>query len=240
MGKAKKDMQELEHLKSEFISIAAHKLRTPLSIAKEGIDLIMDEVAGEMNDQQKKLVAAAQENINKLNRTVSDILDMSMIEAGKLVLKKEKIDARDLLQRLALSFKPGMEREGLELKVVPPEGKIDIYADPERILQVFANLIKNAVRFTRKGSIEISIGDKGSEIECSVADTGIGIPEEDLADLFSRFKKLEYAEAAGEKGSGLELSIAKNLVEMHGGVIRAESKTGKGSKFIFTLPKAKE
>ena len=232
-----KRLQELDRLKSDFISTVSHELRTPLAITKEGIGLVLDEIPGKINEKQQKILTTARNNIDRLARIINNLLDMSKIEAGKIGLKKELINIRSLIQQLTFSFEPKVKDKGLELKVNLPKEEIDIYVDADRVMQVFTNLVYNAIKFTKVGFIEVSVRQKDSEVECSVADTGIGISKKDLPEVFSKFRQFGRTADAGEKGTGLGLSIAKGIIDMHGGRIWLESEFGKGTKFTFTLPK---
>jgi len=135
-------------------------------------------------------------------------------------------------------FETKAREKGLEIKVnLPPVGRLNLYIDEDRIIKVFTNLIDNSLKFTEMGNIGISLIDKGKEFEFTVSDTGIGISGEDLPKVFKKFMQFGRVAGNGEKGTGLGLSIAKGLIELHNGSIRVESEPGKGSKFIFTLPK---
>ncbi|MBE3113283.1 MAG: response regulator [Actinobacteria bacterium] len=229
--------KEVDQMKNEFISTVSHELRTPLSIIKEGTDLVLDEIPGKINEKQGKILTIAKNNIDRLARIINDLLDISKIEAGKIELKKEPVNITNLIEQVASSFENGIKGRGLELKVSSPKEEIDVYAEADKIIQVFTNLLGNALKFTEKGYIEISAKELGEEIECVVSDTGRGISKDDLPKVFKKFQQFGRVNGEGEKGTGLGLSIAKEIVEMHNGKIWAESTPGKGSKFIFTLPK---
>lgn len=231
------ERKRLEGIKDEFVSTVSHELRTPLSITKEGISLVLDKIPGDINEKQTKILTTAMNNIDRLARIINELLDISKIESGKLELKKDWIDIKNIIEHIASSFELKVKEKGLRLKLNLPKREIKIYADADKINQVFTNLMANAVRFTQKGFIEISVYEEGNTVECSVADTGIGIAKEDLPNIFSKFQQFGRTVGDGEKGTGLGLSIAKGIVEMHNGQIRAESQSGKGSKFSFTLPR---
>jgi nitrogen-specific signal transduction histidine kinase len=233
-----KRLQELDRLKSDFISTVSHELRTPLSITKEGISLILDRIPGEINEKQEKILNTARGNIDRLARIINSLLDISKIEAGKVELKKELVDITSLIKQVVSSFESKAKEKGLELRAVfNNKERIDLYVDADRIIQVFTNLVGNAMKFTDRGYIEISANEKNNEVECFVSDTGRGISKEDLPKVFSKFQQFGRVAGPGEKGTGLGLSIAKGIVEMHKGRIWVESELGKGSKFTFTLPK---
>ncbi|MBI3332754.1 MAG: HAMP domain-containing histidine kinase, partial [Candidatus Omnitrophica bacterium] len=194
-------------------------------------------VLGPINEKQEKVLRVGRDNINRLSRIINSLLDISKIEAGRVELKREEIELADLVQQVALSFEPLLKEKGLELRVQVPAGGLPVYVDSDKMIQIFTNLVGNAAKFTEKGSITISARDQGSEVECRVSDTGIGIAREDLPRVFNRFQQFARKAGAGERGTGLGLAITKGLVELHGGAIRVESESGKGTAFIFTLPK---
>jgi len=232
--------KEIDRMKTDFVTTVSHELRTPLSITKEGVGLVLDGIPGSINDQQKKILGAASESIDRLSRIINSLLDISRIEEGRLECKREAVDIVSLARRACLSFEPKAKNKGLELKMSLCGDKIDVYADADRIAQVFTNLIGNSVKFTQKGWIEVSVKELEDEVECAVIDTGIGISDKDLPNMFKKFHQFSRTAGAGEKGTGLGLSITKAIVEMHNGRIWVMSKLGSGAKFIFTLPKYSE
>lgn len=237
LEKKNEELKKFDQLKSDFISTVSHELRTPLSITKEGISLVLDRIPGEINEKQSQILGMAKDNIDRLARIIDDMLDISKIEEGGVELRKELIDITSVIKQVVSSFEPVVKKKGLELKVNLPKEGIDIYADADRITQVFTNLMGNAIKFTEEGYIEISAAEKEDEVECFVADTGMGIARYDLPEVFTKFRQFRRVVGPGERGTGLGLSIAKGIVEMHKGKIWCESELGKGTKFILTLPK---
>jgi signal transduction histidine kinase/GGDEF domain-containing protein len=231
------ELKRLDQLKADFISTVSHELRTPLSITKLGINLVLNRTTGEINEKQKEVLSDAKSNIDRLARIIDSLLDVSKIEAGKVELKRELVDLAGLIRRTASSFELSLKEKNLELKINVPEKQIDVFVDPDKLTQVFTNLIGNALKFTDKGYIEISLQEKEKEIECVVVDTGLGIAEEDLHKVFSKFEQFGRLPGPGEKGTGLGLTIAKGIIELHRGKIWVESKLGQGTKFSFILPK---
>ena len=235
--KTEKELKKLDQLKRDFISTVSHELRTPLAITREGIRLILDRIAGEINEKQEKILGTAGSNIDRLARIIDGLLDVSKIEAGKVELKRGWVDIAGLIRQAVFPFELNLKKKNLELKINVPEKQVDAFVDPDKLIQVFTNLIGNALKFTDRGTIEISLQEKEKEIECVVADTGLGISEEDLPKVFGKFEQFGRLPGPGEKGTGLGLSITKGIIELHGGKIRVESKLGQGSKFSFILPK---
>jgi len=234
-------LEKLDQLKSDFVSMVSHELRTPLSITKEGISLVLDGVTGSINPKQGKILTTSKNNIDRLARIINSLLDISKIESGRVELKKKNVDFRGLIKNVFAAFENKAKEKGLELRInLPKEQGPDLYIDEDRIIQVFTNLIGNAIKFTERGHIDVSLAQKDEEVEFTISDTGIGIAAEDLPKVFNKFLQFGRAAGAGEKGTGLGLSIAKGLIELHRGRIWVESGPGKGTKFIFTLPKYHE
>ena len=229
--------KEVDRMKTEFISTVSHELRTPLSITREGISLVLDKIPGKINKKQDKILSIAKGNIDRLARIISSLLDISKIESGKVELKRGLVNIKRLIEQVASSFEPKAKEKGLELKVRLPQEEIEAYAEGDKIIEVFTNLLGNALKFTEKGYIEVSVKELEDEIECTVKDTGIGLAMDDLPKVFGKFQQFGRIDSEGEKGTGLGLSISKGIVEAHHGKIRVESTLGEGSKFIFTLPK---
>lgn len=232
------ELKKLDQLKSDFISTVSHELRTPLSITKEGICLVLDKIPGEINEKQKKILSTSKDNIDRLARIINSLLDISKIEAGKIGLKCESSNLAELINKVILSFEPAARQKGLELRTELGQKEIRLCIDPDKIIQVFTNLIGNSIKFTEKGHIEVKVADLGDKVECVVSDTGIGIAPENLPKVFEKFQQFNREAGPGEKGTGLGLSIVKGIIELHKGTIRVESELGKWTKFTFVIPKA--
>ena len=237
LKRANLDLKKLSELKSEFVSIVSHELRTPLTITREGVSLIIDEVLGDVNEEQKKILNVSRDNVDRLARLINSLLDISKIEAGKIDLRKTSFNIVELANEVSAAFEAKIKEKKIELKTNFSSKKIEIYGDYDKITQILTNLLSNAIRFTEEGSVEIAIKDKEEAVECSVCDTGIGIAKEDLPKVFGKFQQFGRAYGPGEKGTGLGLSIAKKLIEFHEGSIHVESEIGKGTEFSFILPK---
>ncbi|MBU0571492.1 MAG: diguanylate cyclase [Candidatus Omnitrophica bacterium] len=238
LEKKNEELKELDRLKSDFIAIVSHELRTPLATMKVFASIISDEIPGELTKDQREYVDIIKGNIDRLVRLINNLLDISKIESGKVLPRKTLVNMVNLANGIISAFKPEIDAKHIELKALFNTPLPDIYVDPDKMAQVFTNLIGNALKFTKEyGKIIIEIANKKKMIECSIADTGIGVAPENLDKLFIRFQQINRAAGPGARGTGLGLAITKELVEMHNGKIRVESKLGKGSKFIFTLPK---
>jgi len=233
-----KELQKLDKLKSDFVSTVSHELRTPLTITKEGISLILDEITGKINDQQRRYLNIARDNIDRLSRLINDLLDMSKIEAGKIELKKSLVEITNFVKETCARWELEFKKKKQNFTLLKPGSKIFIYLDQDKIERVLNNLISNAVKYSCGGcNIQVELKDEKDFVEISVTDNGKGIAKEDLPKVFSKFYQFGRTEGPGEKGTGLGLAITKELVEMHQGTIEVDSDLGKGSKFTFTLPK---
>ncbi|MCU0651884.1 MAG: PAS domain S-box protein [Candidatus Omnitrophica bacterium] len=228
--------KKLEHLKDEFISTVSHELRTPLSIIKEGVSLVLEGIPGTINEKQGQILGSAKNNIDRLARIINELLDISKIEAGKMEIKRESVNLTDMINSLVSLFSFRAKEKGLQFKVNLPAQGINIYVDADKTTQVLGNLLDNAIKFTKQGSVEISALAKNDFVECIVQDTGVGIAQEDLSKVFDKFQQFGRRDGPGEKGTGLGLSIAKAIIELHGGKMELESKENQGTKFTFTIP----
>ncbi|HNX81738.1 MAG TPA: PAS domain S-box protein [Candidatus Omnitrophota bacterium] len=231
------ERKRLEQLKDEFVSTVSHELRTPLSITKEGISLVLDRIPGALNQKQEHILSTAKDNTERLARIINDLLDISKIESGRVFLRPELIDMVSLVTKTIASLEPMAIEKKLQLVAHFSQRTIEARIDPDRIIQVFNNLIWNSLKFTHKGSITVTVNDAGDHLDCCVADTGIGIEEKDLPNLFEKFIQFGRVEGGGDRGTGLGLAIVKGIIEMHKGTIRIESVAGQGTKVLFSLPK---
>lgn len=231
-------LEELNKLKSEFISAVSHELRTPLAIIKDSIGVIFDGLAGPLSNGQKKLLAKTNSNILRLQAIVAELLDISRIETGRLKLHYSLVNINDLILDSSQFFKKLAQERGIRLEYKLPKNGISIFVDTERVIQVMNNLLGNAIKFTEEGGhIRVEVKTLEDRSRIGVVDTGIGIARQDISKLFNKFMQVSKVTGIDRKGVGLGLSIAKDLVERHGGEIWAESKPGVGSKFYFTVPR---
>jgi two-component system, sensor histidine kinase and response regulator len=239
------ELRKIDSMKSEFVSVASHELRTPLAAIKNAVQLMLSGKTGEVNENQKKFLSMAERNINRLTHILNDLLNLSKIESGKMGLKFENIELKEILEYTASSLRPHADVKSIQIDVQIPESLPAIYGDREKIEQILTNLIGNAVKFTPDGG-KIVISAKppshdqkdgyGKTVAISVKDTGIGIPAEHLDAIFEKFHQVEDSLHRSVSGTGLGLAITKGLVEAQQGKIVVESETGKGSTFTFTLP----
>ena len=238
LKQANKKLRKLDEMKSDFISTVSHELRTPVAIMRQGVSVCLDGVAGGITDKQRDLLGNIMENIDHLDRLVTDLLDISKIESGKVKLRLSAIDIEKVIEKIKTNFYSKATEKGIQFKTELSKKPLTLFADADKIIQIFNNLVGNAIRHTFSGgSITIRVEEKTNMIECCVEDTGIGISRKDMPKLFSKFEQFGRAMDSEHKGTGLGLAIAKGLVEKHGGEIWVESEPGKGTTFYFTLKK---
>ena len=229
--------KEVDRLKSEFISQVSHELRTPLTSIKGYIDNLRDGIAGTLREKQVDYLDRMAKNADHLVRLISDLLDVSQIESGKMTLKLTTLSLRDLIEEVVQNLRPLSDEKPLEIIFEKFNGASRIRGDHDKLVQVITNLLYNAIKFTPpKGRITITLQQDEQFLKTSIQDTGIGIPPEKQSQIFERFYQIEQELSSKEKGTGLGLYIAKNIIEMHKGQIWVTSEVGKGSQFSFNLP----
>lgn len=229
--------KEVDKMKTDFISTVSHEIRTPLTTIREGVSQALDGILGGITEKQKEVFAIVLEDSDRLKRIIDNLLDISKIEAGKVELRKELVDMVGLINGVVSAFSLAAKEKNLQLSARFSKEKIMAYIDKDRIIQVFTNVVGNALKFTGAGYIIVSAQENSEVIECRVADTGKGIAQEDLPRLFSKFQQFGRQHGPGEKGTGLGLSISKGIIELHKGKIRAESSPGRGTAITFSLPR---
>jgi len=213
----------------------AHELRTPLSVIRGKLEGVLDGIYPATPEHLEPIL----DEILLLTRLVEDLHLMALAEAGQLALEKRPLDVGDLLRDAQVNFGPQADDRGVTLALDLPEALPQVIADWRRISQVLGNLLTNALRHTPPGGrVTLSARAIGGAVEVTVADTGVGIPPEDLPYIFERFWRGDKSRSRAGGGSGLGLAIARQLVEMHGGRIGVESTPGQGTRFTFTLPLA--
>lgn len=233
---ANERLKELDNLKSEFVSIASHELRSPMASMKMGISTVAKGLVGELNEEQKMMLGIAEKNMDRLTKLTSDLLDLTKIETNQLDLEMGEYDLVELADDVVTANKPRAENLGLDFKLTFPQGSINVRCDYDRIYRVIQNLLDNALVFTDEGGITVSLEKKGGQASICVEDTGIGIPPEFLSTIFEKFSKAHLETKSEKRGTGLGLAIAKGIVEAHGGEASVTSEIGKGSRFCFIIP----
>ena len=227
-----RSLAQQETLRRNLMADIAHELRTPLTVIRSDLEALLDGVY----EPTPETLASVQEETLLLARLVDDLRALAQAEAGQLRLEKESLDLADLLRGVAAGFELQAKSQGQELNLDLPPDLPPVDADPQRVRQVTANLVSNALRHAPDaGRVVVSAEALPAEVQVSVADDGPGITQEDLDRVFERFWRGARPRA---QGSGLGLTIARELVRAHGGRIWAESELGQGSIFTFTLPRS--
>jgi signal transduction histidine kinase len=244
----------IDQMKTEFIAVASHELRTPMTSIKGSVDLILSGFAGDISAETQELLEIAKKSCDRLIRLINDILDLSKIEAGQIKLRLMPLDLTDAVERSISSVRSLAEMSEVQLRLVRPVELPQVEVDKDRIEQVVTNLLSNAIKFSPpKGEVRVELSvvhdDAASSslsrvpsslspcwVECAVVDCGSGIAEENLERVFGKFQQV--GETRRQGGTGLGLAIAQALVHEHHGKIWVESKLNEGARFIFRLPAA--
>jgi len=255
--RAEEVLRKSDQMKSEIISIVSHELRTPLTSIKNAVDTILTEKAGAINENQRRFLSMASRNINRLAGIINNLLDISKIESGKLKIELKPLDLGAPVDMIIASLASKAEEKSISIHKEIPSDLPQAYGNSDKVEQIFINLINNAIKFTPEGGHvyvsarlvhgsefgvrseekQTAIQNPQSAIEVSVADSGVGIPADELEKIFDRFYQVEKSLTRKIQGIGLGLSIIKGLVEAQGGKIWVESEVDKGTKFTFTLLK---
>lgn len=231
---ANQRLQRLNDQQAAFVSNVAHELRAPLTVFKGALDNLADGLYGPVGPEQVQPVAMCQREVGRLKRLVTDLLDLSRIEAGKLPMVQQSVVVQEVLRASIQLFEVQLKERGLRLTVELAEAPLGVTGDPERLEQVFVNLISNAAKFTPRGGVTVRARRAGEAVRIEVEDTGPGIAAENLERIFDKFERV----GESEEGSGLGLPIARDIIGLHRGRLWAESPPGQGSRFIVELPAA--
>jgi NtrC-family two-component system sensor histidine kinase KinB len=226
-----------DDLKRGVISTVSHQLKTPLTSVRMAIHLLLEEDLGGLTEKQAEVLIAAEEDAERLHRILEDLLDIGRIEAGKAPMDFQPVSPHILALDAAEPFRSACQDCGVSMVVELPDDLPEVWADPTRVSHVFANLFSNALKYTDPGgAITLSAEADEEYVRFSVADTGKGIPERYLQTIFEQFFRIPGQESGS--GAGLGLAIAKEIVEAHGGTIKAESREAEGSTFTFSLKRS--
>ena len=241
--------KELDELKSNFVANVTHELRTPLIATEKSLSLMLSKATGPLTEPQEQFLAIAQRNLKRLGALLNDLLDLSKLEAGRMTLKQMPSSIEKLITESVEGLDAWAKSKSITIAQKIQDNLPPANIDPERIIQVLNNLIGNAIKFTqRNGTINLGavLEVNAAKLTVSVSDTGIGIEKENLTKVFDKFYQIGSPTSGGlergerisvdSSGTGIGLSVAKEIVELHGGKIWAESQKGAGARFTFTLP----
>lgn len=230
-------IKEMDRLKSDFVSMVSHEIRSPMNSLLAQIKIILDGLAGDVTDKQRQILERASGKVNNLVNLVSELLDLSKIEAGMVGREMSDLQIADLLQEQVEFHAAGADQKNITIELDCAQGLPVIQADKQGIEEVLTNLITNAIKYSPEGSsIAVSAQIDGEFISMKVSDTGFGIPEEDLAEVFTRFYRVKDKNTREIHGTGLGLAIVKSIIDTHHGSIRVESKLEHGTTFTVLLP----
>lgn len=227
---------ELDRMKGEFLTMVSHELRSPVSAIEQILGAVL--TSERLDPKERHLLGRAKERARGLIDLINKLLEVSRIEAGMAVQRKEPLKVEEVVRKTVELLSEQARAKGIELSLREDSPLPSVLGDPQGLETVFTNLISNAIKYTpRGGRVEVSLGVEGDYIKVSVSDTGIGIPKEDLPRIFDKFYRVPSAETREVVGTGLGLAIVKGIVEAHLGRIAVESEVGKGSTFTVYLPK---
>ncbi len=243
LAMATRAAQSADRLKSAFLATMSHELRTPLNSIIGFSGILLQELAGPLNTEQKKQLDMVQKSSRRLLSLISDILDLSRIETGELAVARVPFDPTASIDKVVELLRPHAAEKGLMLEVAMPTRPREVTGDARRFEQILHNLIDNAIKFTESGGITLTVEmpegytePSGNALRLTVRDTGIGIQPDDLAHLFQPFHQIDATLTRRHEGSGLGLAISRRLAEMMGGTIAVDSRWGEGTAFTLILP----
>lgn len=229
------ERRAVERMKDEFVATVSHELRTPLTALRGHVELVLEGDAGPVTELQRRFLQVATQSADRLGALINDLLDVAKIEAGRIQLRKELVDLRAVLHDVSATFRMEATRHGLafqeELVELPR-----VVGDRDRLIQVFGNLISNAIKYTPAGAVGVSARPTYGAVEVVVHDTGVGMTAEEQRQLFTKFFRSRDRTGPDPGGTGLGLVIAKGIVEGHGGTLTVESQPGVGTRFRVGLP----
>jgi PAS domain S-box-containing protein len=234
--RAEEELKEVMETKSQFISTVSHELRTPLASMKEAISIVLEEVSGKINKDQKNFLNIAQRNIDRLGRLINEVLDFQKLSANKMKFNMHENDIREVVKDACHTMTLYAEKKRVKLSIKLDDDLPKARFDSDGIMQVLTNLISNAVKFTpENGQVSVSVQHKGEDLVIRVSDTGIGVPKENLPKLFAPFYQVHQS-GLQVKGTGLGLAIVSKIMTVHSGRIEVESEVGQGTTFTVFLP----
>jgi len=240
LEKAYKKLKKVDKAKSEFIAMASHQLRTPLTIVKGLSSMLLEDIYGKLDKKKKEPLEDIFQSNERLIDLVNDLLNISRVDLGKMELTIEEVDIAEMITDITRTLRPRAEAKGLKLEWKAPAKPLLAEVDSIKIRQIVLNIIDNAVKYTVKGKIKVIVKDLGAKVRIVIKDTGEGLTREEKEEIFESFTRGAAGLRFSIQGTGLGLYLAKKYVELHGGKIWAESDgEGKGSSFYVELSKKK-
>ena len=235
LQEANAQLIQLDQMKTQFVSQASHDLRTPLTAIKGSLDNLLMGIAGALNEKQKKVMTRATTSVDRLANLINDVLDLNRIETGRVILEKSDIPFKTLVENIINENHPAAELKHISLNADLGD-EINLHIDGGKIERVVGELISNAIKYTPDGGVvDVCLDSEGDKVSLSVKDSGIGMTAEECSKIWERFYRTSASQKFA-KGSGLGLSIAKELVELHGGTLTVKSTQGEGAKFTLVIP----
>lgn len=229
-------LKEASELKSRFLSYMSHEFRTPIGSVRSVVRLLLDEYDGPLTAEQRRQLEFIRGSAAELGEMIDDLLDLARLEAGRITISAEWFEMGDMLSALRGMFKPLLQSETVSLVLEEPVGLDRLYTDDRKLAQILRNYISNALKFTPQGEVRVSAIESEGMALFSVRDTGIGIPEAQIGDLFTDFTQLHSPLQKRFRGSGLGLSLSRKLAHLLGGEVGVESEVGRGSRFWVRIP----
>ncbi|MBC8481984.1 MAG: hypothetical protein H8D47_04885, partial [Planctomycetes bacterium] len=236
--KNKEKVKKFDQLRSEFVMTLSHELKTPLSVLKAIVCNITENELGDISSELRHELNIADQNIDRLTRMITDFIDISKVDFGKLKLHKSCFGIQQLISEVVTTLTPITTKKNIELSYFVPDQDIAINADRDRIIEVLTNLIENATKYgLENGRITLYVEEDNEAVHFKVSDNGPGIDKKDINSIFDRFVQIEKVINSDKTSIGLGLPLVKEIVELHEGYVWVESEPGKGCTFGFTLPK---
>jgi two-component system phosphate regulon sensor histidine kinase PhoR len=229
-------LERLQQMRSQFLANVSHELRTPIFTIQGFIETLLNGAVNDPKVNIQFLQKANQHTIN-LSNLLNDLIDISMIESGEMRMSFRYFKLKEFLKTLLQEQKSLADAKNIELKMNTFDDDLTLFGDKDKLKQVMINLIQNAIKYTEKGSVEISVEEESKFAKITIRDTGIGIPDKDLDRIFERFYRVDKARSRAVGGTGLGLAIVKHIVEAHNSEIYVKSELNKGSEFSFRLRK---
>jgi signal transduction histidine kinase len=231
-------LQEVDEMKDEFISMASHELRAPIAAINGYVVMFIEGGLGTFNEAGEKGLKIVRASIQRLGNLVEDLLDVSRIEQNRIDLTLKPLKIQNVIKQTLDEQKIQADAKGIELKHISRADWQPVYADSDKLRQILVNLIGNAIKYTKNGSVQIDVDDAGSHVKVKIKDTGIGISAANREHLFDKFYRVKNEQTKGIVGTGLGLWITKRLIELMGGKIFVDSIENVGTEFSFTIKKA--